>query len=167
LAQRQWLRALPTSIDGIPVRVMDDLATAERSRWEVWHELRHGRSVSTNSEDRARRTEFHSSRSLDDKKIVQVKWDERTEKWYPIALRLMIKLMTDANRVEFATNCLSVTVEDSADKDLGRQSTRSIRISFVSTICRRFQHYFEVCGANRFARERHRDRWKTQGLHAI
>src|SRR3989338_5401309 len=29
--------ALPTSIAGIPVRVMDDLATAERSRWEVWH----------------------------------------------------------------------------------------------------------------------------------
>ena len=25
------------------VRVMDDLATAERSRWEVWHELHHGR----------------------------------------------------------------------------------------------------------------------------
>jgi malate synthase len=29
--------ALPTQIAGIPARVMDDLATAERSRWEVWH----------------------------------------------------------------------------------------------------------------------------------
>jgi malate synthase len=35
--------ALPATIDGIPVRVMDDLATAERSRWEVWHEIHHGR----------------------------------------------------------------------------------------------------------------------------
>ena len=33
--------ALPHQIDGVAVRVMDDLATAERSRWEVWHELYH------------------------------------------------------------------------------------------------------------------------------
>ena len=35
--------ALPSIIAGTPVRVMDDLATAERSRWEVWHEIYHGR----------------------------------------------------------------------------------------------------------------------------
>ena len=36
--------ALPTTIgDGVAVRVMDDLATTERSRWEVWLELHHGR----------------------------------------------------------------------------------------------------------------------------
>jgi malate synthase len=35
--------ALPAVIDGVPVRVMDDLATAERSRWEVWHEIHHAR----------------------------------------------------------------------------------------------------------------------------
>lgn len=35
--------ALPAQIDGIHVRVLDDLATAERSRWEVWHEIAHGR----------------------------------------------------------------------------------------------------------------------------
>jgi malate synthase len=35
--------ALPTTIGGVPARVMDDLATAERSRWEVWHEIYHGR----------------------------------------------------------------------------------------------------------------------------
>src|SRR5262245_561148 len=31
--------ALPAIVNGVPVRVMDDLATAERSRWEVWHEI--------------------------------------------------------------------------------------------------------------------------------
>ncbi|MBL7554817.1 MAG: hypothetical protein JNM24_03270, partial [Bdellovibrionaceae bacterium] len=30
--------ALPAHVNGVSVRVMDDLATAERSRWEVWHE---------------------------------------------------------------------------------------------------------------------------------
>ena len=35
--------ALPATVEGVAVRVMDDLATTERSRWEVWHELRHGR----------------------------------------------------------------------------------------------------------------------------
>src|SRR4051794_1486986 len=35
--------ALPTKVDGVAVRVMDDLATAERSRWEVWHEIYHSR----------------------------------------------------------------------------------------------------------------------------
>src|SRR5690606_4909927 len=35
--------ALPAQVEGVAVRVMDDLATTERSRWEVWHEIRHGR----------------------------------------------------------------------------------------------------------------------------
>ena len=39
--------ALPAQIEGIPIRVMDDLATAERSRWEVWHEIYHNRPPQT------------------------------------------------------------------------------------------------------------------------
>ena len=35
--------ALPAQVHGVEVRVMDDLATAERSRWEVWLEIHHGR----------------------------------------------------------------------------------------------------------------------------
>ena len=35
--------ALPAEVSGQAVRVMDDLATCERSRWEVWHEIYHGR----------------------------------------------------------------------------------------------------------------------------
>lgn len=43
-----WLRgdgcvALPTTTGGVAVRVMDDLATTERSRWEVFLELHHRR----------------------------------------------------------------------------------------------------------------------------
>lgn len=48
-----WLRgngcvALPATLrdargNAVPVRIMDDLATTERSRWELWHEVAHGR----------------------------------------------------------------------------------------------------------------------------
>jgi hypothetical protein len=44
--------------------------------------------------------------SSDSKKIVQVKWNQRTEKWYPIAFNLMIRLMTDQKPAEFATELL-------------------------------------------------------------
>lgn len=95
--------ALPASIAGTPVRVMDDLATTERSRWEVWHELHHGRFK---LEDFVRiaceELRFIRKDLSDEKKIVQVKYNE----WYPVALRLMLKLMTDPHPVEFATELL-------------------------------------------------------------
>jgi malate synthase len=107
-----WLRgngcvALPTTIDGIPVRVMDDLATAERSRWEVWHEIYHGRfdqgeflRIVDEEYDFIRRDRSN------DQKIVQVRWSDETAKWYPVARRLTIRLMTDKNPCEFATELL-------------------------------------------------------------
>jgi len=107
-----WLRgngcvALPADIGGIPVRVMDDLATCERSRWEVWHELYHGRFELEEFLKLAFEEMNFIRRDLsDNKKIVQVKWDSETEKWYPIAFEVMIKLMTDKKPVEFASELL-------------------------------------------------------------
>ncbi len=99
--------ALPSTIGGVPVRVMDDLATAERSRWEVWHEIHHGR-VSLETFLKIAHEEYRFIRKdlSDDKKIVQVKWDGRTERWYPIALQLMIQLMTTEEPPEFASELL-------------------------------------------------------------
>jgi allantoicase len=147
--------ALPTQIAGIPARVMDDLATAERSRWEVWHELYHGRFT---IEDfiRIAHEEMHFIRKdkSDDKKIVQVKWDERTAKWYPVAMNLMIKLMTDKNPVEFATQLfLPFTVdsirhsEDPWKKILELDSNKfKIRDDVL-----KFHYFFELCGHSHFA----------------
>ena len=147
--------ALPATIDGIPVRVMDDLATAERSRWEVWHELNHGR-FSVEDFIRIAHEEMHFIRKdlSNDKKIVQVKWDDRTSKWYPIALKLMLKLMTDKVPCEFATELLlpfSVPhVRESSDpwdavlKLDGNHFTLDSKVE-------KFNHYFEVCGSTYFA----------------
>lgn len=56
--------ALPTVIDNIPVRVMDDLATAERSRWEVWHEIRHRFQLEEFLRIAARGNAIHSQRFI-------------------------------------------------------------------------------------------------------
>ena len=99
--------ALPAQVEGEPIRIMDDLATAERSRWEVWHEVHHGR---VRLEDLVR-IAFEELRFIredlsTDKKIIQVRWNEHTARWYPIAQRLMLKLMADPDPVEFASELL-------------------------------------------------------------
>ncbi|MES2526396.1 MAG: serine hydrolase [Bdellovibrionota bacterium] len=147
--------ALPTTVGGVPARVMDDLATAERSRWEVWHEIYHGR-FAVEEFIRIAHEEMHFIRKdlSNEKKIVQVKWDERTSKWYPVAMNLMLKLMTDKDPVEFATQLfLPFTMEslrntnDPWAKALELDQTKfSIREDV-----RRFHYFFEMCGSRNFA----------------
>jgi malate synthase len=147
--------ALPAQIAGTPVRVMDDLATAERSRWEVWHEIYHGR-FSLQEFLKIAHEEMHFIRKdlSDDKKIVQVKWDERTAIWYPIAMKLMIRLMTDKKPVEFATELLLPftipMVRDSSDPWAEVLKLDQQKFAISGEI-ERFNYYFEMCGAYSFA----------------
>ncbi|RPJ76605.1 MAG: hypothetical protein EHM20_07240, partial [Alphaproteobacteria bacterium] len=147
--------ALPASIDGVPVRVMDDLATAERSRWEVWHELHHNR-FSLPGFLKITHEEMHFIRKdlSDSKKIVQVKWDERTEKWYPVALNLMIRLMTDKTPVEFASELLlPFTIESvRSANDPWAEVLKIDQNKFkIDPFIQRFNYYFSMCGSLRFA----------------
>ncbi|MBU6375913.1 MAG: serine hydrolase, partial [Bdellovibrionales bacterium] len=149
--------ALPALVRDTPVRVMDDLATAERSRWEVWAEIHHGRV----SKDQFLRIAFEELQFIrkdlsNDKKIVQVKWNSRTEKWYPVAFRLMIQLMTAENPPEFATELLlpftTDSIRDSSDP-LGALRKIDPNHFALNPWIERFCHYFEACGSARFARE--------------
>ncbi|NDD90860.1 hypothetical protein EBZ37_02075 [bacterium] len=149
--------ALPAIVRGTPVRVMDDLATAERSRWEVWHEIRHGRV----SKDQFLRIAFEELQFIrkdlsDEKKIVQVKWNSRTDKWYPIAFRLMIQLMTAENPPEFATELLLPftvgSIRDSSDPLATLRKLDPDHFALHPWVDR-FCRYFEACGSIRFARE--------------
>jgi allantoicase/malate synthase/CubicO group peptidase (beta-lactamase class C family) len=147
--------ALPTTVGGVPARVMDDLATAERSRWEVWHELYHGRFP---VEDfiRIAHEEMHFIRKdlSNDKKIVQVKWDERTSKWYPVAMNLMLKLMTDKEPVEFATQLfLPFTIDDvRSATDPWKKATDVDPVKFaIRDDVKNFHYFFEMCGSQNFA----------------
>lgn len=149
--------ALPAQVEQTPVRVMDDLATAERSRWEVWHELYHGRFALTEFLKIAFEEMNFIRRDLSDgKKIVQVKWDERTEKWYPIALRLMVQLMTDKNPVEFATELLLPFTVSSlrSQPDPWASVTKMDPQKYqLAPFVERFMYYFERCGSVSFATE--------------
>jgi len=149
--------ALPTQIEGIPARVMDDLATAERSRWEVWHELHHGRFFMEEFLKIAHE-EMHFIRKdlSNDKKIVQVKWTERTEKWYPVALNLMIHLMTNDQPVEFASELLLPftldSIRNSQDPWLAVTKIDPAKYAIKDYVTR-FNYYFSMCGSLTFARE--------------
>lgn len=148
--------ALPSLVAGVPVRVMDDLATAERSRWEVWHEIYHGR-FKLEEFLKIAFEEYHFIRKdlSDDKKIVQVKWDERTEKWYPVALNLMIKLMTDKEPVEFATQLFLPFTMDSIRND-SNPWQKAVELDpkkfEIGDYVQRFNYYFEMCGSLKFAK---------------
>ncbi|MFS4460707.1 serine hydrolase [Bdellovibrio sp. HCB2-146] len=147
--------ALPTQIDGIPARVMDDLATAERSRWEVWHELNHGR-FSVEEFLKIAHEELHFIRKdlSDSKKIAQVKWDARTEKWYPIAFNLMVLLMTSDKPVEFASELLlPFTVESIRNSDNPWAKVTAIDpVKYqMKAHIERFNYYFSMCGTQSFA----------------
>jgi malate synthase/allantoicase/CubicO group peptidase (beta-lactamase class C family) len=149
--------ALPAIVGGEAVRVMDDLATAERSRWEVWHEIYHGRFTKEEFLKIAHEEmDFIRKDLSNDLKIVQVKWNERTEKWYPVAFNLMVKLMTDKVPVEFATELLIPfgveSIRESSNPWEKMLSIDSKKYS-IDTYIARFNHFFDMCGSISFATE--------------
>ncbi len=148
--------ALPAAIDGVPVRVMDDLATTERSRWEVWHEVRHGR-VKVEDLVRIAHQEMHfiqKDRSAPGKQV-QVKWDERTRGWYPVAMHLMLQLMTADRPVEFASELLLpftvASVRAAADPLAAAVAVEPGKYALERRVAR-CHALFTACGAEAFVR---------------
>lgn len=98
--------ALPATLknqrgEHVFVRVMDDLATTERSRWEVWAEIHHGRvSVAQFDEILAAEIAFLQAGVDQPLKRVQVHWQGEAARWYPIAVRLLRQLVTSERPVE-------------------------------------------------------------------
>jgi malate synthase len=86
---------------------MDDLATTERSRWELWAEIQHGRvSVELFEQILAEEIAFIRANKETPTKRVQVPWEGEAARWYPIAEKLLRQLVTDPDPVEFATELL-------------------------------------------------------------
>jgi len=89
------------------VRIMDDLATTERSRWELWAEVAHGR-VSREQFEKIleEETAFLKAGQDQDHKRIQVAWKGEAERWYPVAVSILHQLVTDPDPVEFATELM-------------------------------------------------------------
>ncbi len=83
------------------VRVMDDLATTERSRWELWAEIAHGR-VSHQEFERilGEEVEFIKAGIDQDTKKVQVRWQGEAARWYPTAIACLRELVLSEEPVE-------------------------------------------------------------------
>ncbi len=147
--------ALPATIDGVPIRVMDDLATAERSRWEVWHELHHGRFDVEEFVRIAHQEMYFIQKNLSAAgKITQVKWNERTRKWYPVAMNIMLQLMSSPNPVEFASELLlpftldCIRKESDPWKIMAEIEPRKYELPAHVA---RYHAYFGACGSHAFA----------------
>lgn len=104
--------ALPAKLrnrhgEDIFVRIMDDLATTERSRWELWAEIHHGR-VSLEDFEHWFKDEclFIQANQDSEHKKIQVRWQGEAAKWYPTAIKLLHQLVTDENPVEFVPELL-------------------------------------------------------------
>ena len=99
--------ALPATLtnqrgEKVPVRIMDDLATTERSRWELWHEVHHGR-VSTEMFERilAEEIAFLQAGQPTATRRALVAWQGEAARWYPIAVKVLRQLVTTESPPEF------------------------------------------------------------------
>lgn len=103
------LPATMTNASGekVVVRIMDDLATTERSRWELWAEVSHGR-VSLAALDAIIDEEVAFIQAGQDTatKRIAVRWEGEGARWYPIARALLRQMVSDPDPVEFATELL-------------------------------------------------------------
>jgi hypothetical protein len=89
------------------VRVMDDLATTERSRWELWHELHYGRvSLALFEQILAEEVDFIRADRETPTKRVQVRWAGEAARWYPVAIDLLRRLVLDPDPPEFASELM-------------------------------------------------------------
>lgn len=89
------------------IRVMDDLATTERSRWELWAEVNHGRVAKEEFEAilEEELAFLKAGKDLANKRV-QVRWQGEAARWYPVAAEILKKLVLDPEPVEFATELM-------------------------------------------------------------
>lgn len=104
--------ALPATIksasgEAVFVRVMDDLATTERSRWELWAEVAHGRvTVAAFDAILEEEVAFIRNGVVTNIKRTQVVWAGEAARWYPIAIAVLRQLVVTKHPPEFVTELL-------------------------------------------------------------
>jgi len=136
---------LPTRIGdkNVPAYVVDDFATMERSRWELWR-LRSARIVSLGELLAIAFTESRSLMAL-----------PGAPKWGRCALTVLIKLVTDEQPVEFCGELLMPLAVDlvrsSENPMTALSSLGAADLLRLDPFVTRWCHYFERCGCERFA----------------
>lgn len=104
--------ALPAQLtnaagESVFVRIMDDLATTERSRWELWAEVFHKRvSIDKFRSILQSEVDFIKADQPHDTKKIQVRWQGKAAQWYPTAIEILDELVTTNEPVEFVSQLL-------------------------------------------------------------
>jgi allantoicase/CubicO group peptidase (beta-lactamase class C family) len=87
-------------------------------------------------------------------KITQVKWNERTRKWYPVAMNIMLQLMSSDKPVEFASELLLPFTLDCIRHQSDPWKTMSeiepAKYQLPAHVAR-YHAYFSACGSHAFA----------------
>ena len=88
----------------------ETIGTLERARWPVWHAIHHGSIAVCDAlriafeECRFIQKDYDLVDGASTEKRITVRWVEsRNGKWYPVAMTLMCKMMTDSTPVECIT----------------------------------------------------------------
>lgn len=101
--------ALPAALrsaggEPVFVRIMDDLATTERSRWELWHEVQHGRVPRERFERiLAEEVAFLRRGGEEGGRRVQIPWAGEAARWYPVAVRILRGLVLSPEPPEWVS----------------------------------------------------------------
>ncbi len=89
------------------VKIMDDLATTERSRWELWAEVFHDRFSSQDFEKLLdEEIEFIQNDKDQAHKKIQVRFSPATAKWYPVAKQILRLLVLQKKPRDFVSELL-------------------------------------------------------------
>ena len=134
----------------------------ERSRWNIWHAIYHDHIEVTD----ALRIGFEELKFIkknldlheDTKtpvKSINVRWCDQTDKWYPIAMFVMVKLVTDKIPVENVSELALIFSSKIVYEDISPltlvQATNTYKFYCQSHFVERFIYFFERCGCQRFA----------------
>ncbi|MDA8792777.1 aldolase/citrate lyase family protein [Bacteriovoracaceae bacterium] len=148
--------ALPAKIGNTPVRVMDDLATAERSRWELWHEVNHCRFDPLAFIHLCHQEMNFIRKKLQTKsKITQVNYTASNAKWYKVAFHLLMKVVLDPKPPEFLPEVLLPFtldfIQEASDPWSAIQKYDKEKFK-LQTKFEKYSFYFEMCGVHEFAK---------------
>ena len=92
-----------------------------------------------------------------DKKKVHVRWNDKTDKWYPVAMFLITKLVTDTTPVEFVTELLlPFTTEGLRESSNPLEAIRLVepeKYAYQSKFVNRFTYFLNAAVVNDLQRK--------------
>jgi allantoicase len=158
----QMLQALAALLASQNAPQSKTMGVLERARWTIWHAVRHRTIDACDAlriafeECRFIKKDYDLLDGASAEKRVSVRWEESgTGKWYPVAMFLTCKMVTDASPAEWAselTRAFSIeSVYGAADPLKKARAIDTLKFRYDTHFLDKFCYFFERCGCQRFA----------------